>query len=72
MKTIARTINSADFAEDFATGFAFSLLMSLLIAVSARFSFLTPMSPVPVSLQVGAVILAGLCLGPKWGTWSIV
>jgi len=46
--------------------------MTLLIAVSARFSFMLPLSPVPVTLQVAAVLLAGFMLGPKWGTWSVV
>jgi biotin transport system substrate-specific component len=50
---------------------AISFLFSLLIAVSARISFMLPVSPVPVSLQTAAVLLAGMLLGPRWGTWSV-
>ncbi|MFH1675683.1 MAG: biotin transporter BioY [bacterium] len=53
-------------------GLALSILGTILIALSARISFLTPLSPVPVTLQVAAVLLAGMVLGSKWGTWTVI
>jgi len=49
-----------------------SLGMALLMALSARLSFMTPLSPVPVTLQVAAVLLAGFLLGPRFGLLSVV
>jgi biotin transport system substrate-specific component len=53
-------------------GLAFSFLMALILAVSARINFMTPLSPVPVTFQTGAVLISGLLLGPRWGTWSVI
>ncbi|NLX36504.1 MAG: biotin transporter BioY, partial [Chloroflexi bacterium] len=36
-------------------------------AVSARINVLTPLSPVPLTLQVLVVLLSGLLLGPRDG-----
>ena len=49
-----------------------SIIGSIIIALSARTSFLTPLSPVPVTLQVAAVLLTGMVLGSRWGTWSVI
>jgi len=51
---------------------ALSLAMAIVIAVSARVSFLMPISAVPVSMQVAAVLLAGFLLGPRCGALSII
>lgn len=42
-----------------------------LIGACAYVAFPNPFSPVPVTLQVLAVFLAGILLGPKWGTASL-
>jgi biotin transport system substrate-specific component len=43
-----------------------------LIGACAYVAFPNPFSPVPVTLQVLAVFLAGILLGPRWGTLSLV
>ena len=47
-----------------------SLLFLVVTAVGAAASFPLPFSPVPVSLQTLAVVLAGAMLGPVWGPVS--
>jgi len=47
-----------------------SLLFAVLTAAGAAASFPLPFSPVPVSLQTLAVVLAGAMLGPVWGPVS--
>lgn len=42
-------------------------LMAALISVAAQLSFPLPFSPVPLTLQVLVVLLAGGLLGPAWG-----
>ncbi|HYF76021.1 MAG TPA: biotin transporter BioY [Symbiobacteriaceae bacterium] len=42
-------------------------LMAALISVAAQLSFPLPFSPVPLTLQVLVVLLAGGLLGPTWG-----
>lgn len=42
-------------------------LMAALISVAAQLSFPIPFSPVPLTLQVLVVLLAGGLLGPSWG-----
>ena len=49
-----------------------ALLFAVLTAMGAAFSFPLPFSPVPVTLQTLAVILAGVVLGPVWGPISQV
>ncbi len=43
---------------------------ALLIAACARLT--VPMVPVPMTLQTWAVLLAGLALGPRWGTAAVL
>ena len=47
-----------------------SLFMTAVTVVSAQVSFHVWFTPVPVTLQVLAVILSGLVLGSKWGAIS--
>lgn len=46
------------------------LFFALLTAVTARITVPLPWTPVPITLQVMAVLLAGLVLGPVDGFWS--
>jgi len=49
-----------------------SLLFAAVTALGAAASFPLPFSPVPVTLQTFAVVLAGAMLGPIWGPISQV
>ena len=71
MGTRVSSLLATDTPQRFAMRMALSFGMALVIALSARFSFLTPFSPVPVTLQVAAVVLAGFLLGARWGSWSV-
>jgi biotin transport system substrate-specific component len=46
------------------------LIFAALTALTARFSFRLPFTPVPITLQVLAVLLAGLVLGARGGAAS--
>ncbi|KTG29514.1 biotin transporter BioY [Haloferax profundi] len=46
-------------------------LFAALMGASAYVSFPNPISPIPVTLQVLVVFLAGIFLGPVWGGVSI-
>ena len=46
-----------------------ALLLAILAAATARIPF--PLSGIPVALENGFVILAGLLLGPGWGLASV-
>lgn len=48
------------------------VLFAAFTAVSARVTLPLPFTPVPITLQVLAVVLAGLVLGPKAGAASQV
>jgi len=48
------------------------VLFAALTAVGATLAFPLPFTPVPVTLQTLAVILAGAMLGPVWGPVSQV
>jgi biotin transport system substrate-specific component len=65
------SLSAVDIARRALPLVAASFGMALMMALSARASFLTPFSPVPVSLQVAVVLLAGFVLGSKWGSWSV-
>lgn len=47
-------------------------LLAALTGVAAQVAIPIPLSPVPVTLQVLIVFLAGLYLGPVWGPVSMV
>lgn len=47
-------------------------LFAALIGAMAYVSFPNPFSPAPITLQVLGVFLAGIMLGPKWGSASLV
>ncbi|RQH01495.1 biotin transporter BioY [Natrarchaeobius oligotrophus] len=52
--------------------FARAALLAALIGAAAPVSIPLPFSPVPITLQVLFVFLAGLVLGPVWGPISIL
>ncbi len=62
-RTLARTRSTGVMALG-------ALLFAVLTAVGAAVSFPLPFSPVPVTLQTLAVVLAGAMLGPIWGVIS--
>ncbi len=47
-------------------------LFAALIAISSQVSIVLPPSPVPHTLQVPFVLLAGLVLGGRWGAVSVL
>ncbi|MFC7204874.1 biotin transporter BioY [Haloferax namakaokahaiae] len=47
-------------------------LFAALMGASAYVSFPNPLSPIPVTMQVLVVFLAGIFLGPVWGGASMV
>lgn len=47
-----------------------ALLLTAFTAVCAQLSFQLPMTPVPATMQVLAVLLSGLLLGRRWGMIS--
>lgn len=51
-------------------GIALCASFAVLLAVSALISFPIPFSPVPVTLQVLAVLIIAMILGPVYGTLS--
>ena len=52
--------------------FTRAALLAALLGATAYAAIPIPFSPVPVTLQVLVVFLAGIFLGPYWGTLSIV
>ena len=58
--------------EDVVGNVARAALFAALTGAFAYVSFPNPVSPVPVSLQVLGVFLAGIFLGPVWGGASMV
>ncbi|MFB6093155.1 MAG: biotin transporter BioY [Haloquadratum sp.] len=57
--------------EDVVGNVARAALFAALTGAFAYVSFPNPISPVPVSLQVLGVFLAGIFLGPVWGGASM-
>jgi biotin transport system substrate-specific component len=47
-------------------------LFASLLAISSQVSLMLPLSPVPHTLQVLFVLLAGVVLGARWGATSVV
>jgi len=58
--------------EEVAANLARTALFAALMGAFAFVSFPYPLSPSPVTLQVLGVFLAGIMLGPVWGSASIV
>ncbi|RLM56594.1 biotin transporter BioY [Halobellus sp. Atlit-31R] len=58
--------------DDVVGNVARAALFAALTGAFAYVSFPNPISPVPVSLQVLGVFLAGIFLGPVWGGVSLV
>lgn len=56
--------------EAAATNIARAALFAALLGAFAYVSFPNPFSPAPVTLQVLGVFLAGILLGPVWGSVS--
>lgn len=57
---------------DTVKAFARAAVLAALLGASAYVAIPLPISPVPVTLQVLVVFLAGLYLGPYWGTVSVL
>lgn len=53
-------------------GITWAGIFTLLTGLSARVAIPLPPDGVPMTLQTLAVVLAALCLGPKWGTASML
>ncbi len=53
-------------------GWRGSVIFTGLLALSAHCAFPLPGTPVPATMQVFTVLLAGLMLGPIWGAVSAV
>lgn len=51
---------------------ALASLFAALIAVGAYIKIPIPFSPVPITLQVFFIFLAGAMLGARWGTLSVI
>ncbi|MDW7731520.1 MAG: biotin transporter BioY [Methanolobus sp.] len=51
---------------------ALASLFAALIAVGAYVKIPIPFSPVPITLQVFFIFLAGAILGARWGTLSVI
>lgn len=54
--------------QSFARNWAAATLLTGLTCVCARLAAPLPFTPVPITLQVFAVLLSGLLLGRRWGT----
>ncbi len=50
----------------------FASMFAAMMAVGAYIKIPLPMSPVPVTLQILFVLLAGAMLGARWGTISVI
>ena len=62
---------SSEWSGQLAAHLLGAVLFTALSVLGARAAFWLPFSPVPVTLQVLAVVLAGLVLGPRWGALSL-
>ena len=69
---MATNTESVDLVGDeAATNLVRAALFAALVGAFAYVTFPNPVSPVSVTLQVLGVFLAGIYLGPVWGTASI-
>ncbi len=50
----------------------FASLFAAMMAVGAYIKIPVPISPVPITLQVLFVLMAGAMLGARWGTISVI
>lgn len=57
---------------DVVHAFARAALLAALLGAAAPVAIPIPLSPAPITLQVLFVFLAGLLLGPVWGSVSIL
>ncbi|RQG86961.1 biotin transporter BioY [Natrarchaeobius halalkaliphilus] len=65
--------NSVDLVpDDVVRSFARAALLAALLGAAAPVTIPIPLSPAPITLQILFVFLAGLILGPLWGTVSIL
>lgn len=65
--------NDVDLVDgDVVHAFARAALLATLLGAVAPIAIPIPFSPAPITLQVLFVFLAGLLLGPLWGTVSIL
>lgn len=65
--------NAPELVDDAVVGqFARAALIAALTGASVVVTIPNPLSPAPYTLQVLFVFLAGLLLGPTWGTFSMV
>jgi biotin transport system substrate-specific component len=55
-------------SESFATRWMLASVLTGVTCVCAQISAPLPFTPVPVTMQVFAVLLSGLLLGRRWGT----
>jgi len=70
---MATTTDSVDLVGDDATvNLARAALFAALVGAFAYVSFPFPLSPIPITLQVLGVFLAGVMLGPVWGGLALV
>ncbi|MFP8955500.1 biotin transporter BioY [Natrialbaceae archaeon A-CW3] len=70
---MATSTTSVDLVDgDVVRSFARAAVLAALISATAYVSIPIPLSPVPFTLQVLFVFLAGLALGPVWGTVSML
>ncbi len=58
--------------EQMVGNIARAAMFAAIIGAFAYVSFPNPVSPVPITLQVLGVFLAGIFLGPLWGSASLV
>lgn len=49
------------------SGWRGATIMTVVTALCAQMSFQNPSTPIPVTMQVFAVLLSGLVLGSRWG-----
>lgn len=68
MATEQQSVDLVD--GDIVRSFARAALLAVLIGASAPVAI--PIGPAPITLQVLFVFLAGLVLGPLWGSFSMV
>ncbi|MFW6320896.1 MAG: biotin transporter BioY [Halohasta sp.] len=69
---MATSTESVDLVDgDIVGNIARAALFAALVAAFSYVSFPNPFSPSPVNLQVLGVFLAGIMLGPLWGTAAL-